>query len=111
MVVRPIRWSKLRADEAERVVNVRAADSSKVLFSQHAFDRISQRSITIMDALSILREGHVDGEPALQKNGTDWKVVMTRRMSGGREAGVVTIIFSPPKDQLFVVTVEWMDGR
>ena len=55
-VARPIRWANLRADEAQRVISNRAAESKNVGFSFHAFDRVQERSITQVDALTILRQ-------------------------------------------------------
>ena len=108
-IVRPLRWTALRADEAEKVIRERSEATRNVVFSLRAFDRIEERAITQSDVLAILREGHVEGEPELMKNGVDWKVVVTRRMPGGRVAGAVTVIYRPPADNLFVMTVEWMD--
>jgi hypothetical protein len=110
-VVRPVRWSALRADEAERIIRERAAVTSKVIFGVHAFERVEERSITQADAMTILRQGRIEGAPALAANGVDWKVVVVRRMPGGREAGAVSVIYRPPSNELFVVTVEWMDTR
>ena len=110
-VVRPVRWSALRADEAGRIVRERAAATSKVIFGAHAFERVEERAITQVDAMTILRQGGVEGVPELAANGSDWKVVVVRRMPGGREAGAVTVIYRPPSDELFVVTVEWMDTK
>ncbi len=108
---RPVHWGRLRADEAERIVRERAAASANVIFGAHAFERVELRSITEIDARTILSKGHVEGAPVLMKNGVDWKVVVVRRMPGEREAGVVTIVFAPPRQELFVMTVEWMDPK
>ncbi len=103
---RPIRWDRLRSDEAERVIRERAADTAKVRFALHAFDRIDDRSITQVDAYRILREGYVD---TLQKNlDGEWEAIVTKRMPGSREAAVVTIVFRQI-DELFVKTVMWQD--
>ena len=110
-VVRPIRWAGLRADEAQRIIRERAAVSERVGFSFHAFDRVEERSITQVYAMTILRQGSIEGAPELAANGLDWKVVVVRRMPGGREAGAVTVIYRPPSAELFVVTVEWMDTK
>lgn len=82
-IVRPVRWNSLRPDEAEQVIRERAGKTPNVIFSDHAFDRIEQRSITQADALTIIRQGHVEGDP-LQTASGDWKVVVVRRMPGGR---------------------------
>ena len=104
---RPINWSNLRLDEAERLVRERANNSSQVIFGDHAFDRIEDRSITQLDAYSILRQGFIETTPQLNLE-NDWEVIVTKRMSGTRRAGVVTIIFRED-ETLFVKTVEWMD--
>ena len=104
---RPINWSNLRTDEAERLVRERAEDSSRVIFGYHAFDRIEDRSITQPDAYNILRQGFIESAPQLNME-NDWEVIVTKRMSGTRKAGVVTIIFRED-ETLFVKTVEWMD--
>ena len=104
---RPIHWEKLRTDEAERVIRERAADTAKVIFSAHAFDRVDDRTISTVDAYRILRTGYVD-EP-LQKNiHGEWEARVTKRMPGNREAAVVTIVFRQ-EDELFVKTVMWVD--
>jgi len=108
-IVRPIRWASLRTDEAERVIRERAKDQGKIIFGTHAFERIEQRSITQVDALNILKMGCVREEPQKLSGEGDWTVIVERRMPGGRMAGVVTIIFHPPSDTLFVKTVEWLD--
>ena len=108
-IIRPVCWQALRSDEAERIIRERATVTSRVIFGVHAFERIEERSITQVDALNILRHGHVKDTPKRTKNGVDWKVVVAQRMPGGREAGVVTVVFQPPNERLFVVTIEWMD--
>jgi hypothetical protein len=110
-IIRPIRWNKLNSGDAERVIRERVKLSSNVIFGVHAFDRIKERAITEIDARHILTKGMVTDEPRLADNGLDWKVVVTRKMPSGREAGIVTVIFRPPSESLFVVTVEWMDCR
>jgi hypothetical protein len=104
---RPIRWTALRADEAERIVRRLAADTARVGFSEHAFERIEERSITQVDVYRILRTGGVEGLPEPAGRG-DWKVLVTKRLAGSRRAGAVTLILGQGK-ALFVKTVEWMD--
>ena len=104
---RPINWDRLRTDEAERLIRERAATTGNVIFGVHAYDRIEERSIIQSDVYRILRTGFVEGTPARNEEG-NWEAVVTKRMSGGREAGVVTIILSE-NEYLFVKTVQWMD--
>jgi hypothetical protein len=104
---RPINWNRLRTDEAERLVHERSADRSNVIIGDHAFDRINEREIISDDVYWILESGYVDGGLVRNEHG-DWELIMVRRMPGGREAGVVTIVFVEGQ-MLFVKTVEWMD--
>lgn len=106
-VRRPINWARLPNDQAERLIRERAADTSKIRFSLHAYDRIAERSITQIDAIRILRTGHIEGNPQKTVEG-EWEVTVVKRILGTREVGVVTIIWRN-KDELFVKIVEWMD--
>ena len=105
---RPIRWSALRADEAQRVIRERARVTGNVIIGEHAFERIEERSVTVPDVLDILRTGQVDRAPRKNEY-EDWEVIVTKRMPGTREAGVVTIVFRDG-ELLFVKTVQWMDA-
>jgi hypothetical protein len=105
---RPINWNRLRSDEAERVIRERSKDTANVVISDHAFERVKQRSIVAPDVYWILQTGFAEGIPVME-NG-EWKVIMTRRMPGSREAGVVTLIVGE-NEEVFVKTVEWMDWR
>jgi hypothetical protein len=108
---RPVRWSNLRSDEAEREIRERVKDTDNVIISDHAFDRMDERfsgiAFTAVDVYWILETGTVQGTPT-RENGQEWKVVVVRRMPGAREAGVVTLVAST-NNKLFVKTVEWMD--
>jgi hypothetical protein len=109
---RPIRWSNLRADEAERVIRERVAENTdNVIISDHAFERAQERfdsfTFTSVEVYWILETGTVQGKPE-KENSREWKVVVVKRMPGTREAGVVTLMAQDDKT-LFVKTVEWMD--
>jgi len=70
---------------------------------------VDERSITQPDVYRILRTGYVVEAPVRSDLDDGWKVIVVKTMPGEREAGAVTIVFDPPSDRLFVVTVEWMD--
>ena len=108
---RPINWSRLRADEAERIVRDRAQPdrTGQVVLTDHAWDRVGERDITRADVFRILREGRCHDPPSRNDNG-DWQVIMTKRLAGQREAGAVTVIIHD-KDMLVIRTVQWMDVR
>lgn len=107
-IIRPIRWERLRADEAEREIR-RRIEAGTLTISDHAYDRIDERGderLLDPDVLTILRKGTVRQQPKKEENG--WSVTVERRMPGSRDAGVVTVIVHPG-DDLIVKTVEWMD--
>jgi hypothetical protein len=68
----PLRWAKLRADEAGRVIRERCKDTANVIIGDHAFDRIEERTITSEDVYWILENGHVDGDPIKEKGSGRW---------------------------------------
>lgn len=108
---RPINWDALRPDEAETIIRRRCTDenTASVIFTDHAWDRVSIRDITREDVFKILRTGFCHDQPVRTERG-DWKVIMTKRIAGRREAGVVTIILAN-EEKLVIPTVEWMDLR
>jgi len=109
-IVRPVRWERLRADEAEREIR-RRLEIGDPIITDHAYDRMAERGgerLLDADVLRILHQGSVRQAPSKEPNG--WSVTVERRMAGGRDAGVVTVIVHPG-DDLIVVTVEWMDWR
>lgn len=108
---RPVRWSELRSDEAERTIREWAQDTSRVLISDHAFDRLDERfdeqQIDTPTVYRILQNGQVFGDPTKNERG-HWQATMVLRMPGGRDAGVVTVILKEDK-KLIVRTVMWKD--
>lgn len=93
----------------EKRIREIAKDDEKITWSDHAFDRIDERDITIRDALTVLLTGLIDGEIEQGRSLGEWKCKMTKRMKGRREIGVVVIIIKD--EELFVKTVEWEDLR
>ena len=61
-------------DEAERVIRERAEVTARIIISEHAFDRIAERSITQQDVYNILRTGIIEGSPQRNLEG-EWEVV------------------------------------
>lgn len=109
VIIRPIRWSQLRTDEAEQEIRRRLAIADPFT-SPHAFDRLEERdeqgTLNPVDMMRILRSGSVCKPPRLESEG--WIVIVEKRMPGTRVAGVVTLIVHPG-DDLEVWTVQWMD--
>jgi hypothetical protein len=89
--------------EVRRIV---ALGASHVIFTDHAIERMDERGFYRHDVMNALRLGTVDCAPRQDKGGMSCKV--TRRMSSGRDCGVVNVI-KAIGDKLIIVTVEWED--
>jgi hypothetical protein len=108
---RPVNWTNLRTDEAESIVRARSSEKNTdlVVFSEHAWERVSEREITRGDIFDILRNGYCHGQPHRNEKG-HWQVIISKRLTGQREAGAVTVILEEI-DRLIIRTVQWMDPK
>ncbi|MDR3448498.1 MAG: DUF4258 domain-containing protein [Alphaproteobacteria bacterium] len=104
---RPVSWKNLRPDEAERIIKARAQNTANIIFTTHAYERVDERDILQADVYRILREGYVDSPPEIDRHG-GWQAIVKKRIRGGREAGIVSVIFKE-SDDIIVVTVMWVD--
>jgi hypothetical protein len=108
---RPPRWESLRSDEAENIIREWSKDTDRVIITDHAFERIEQRSspelVDTPTIYRILQTGQVFGEPTKNEKG-HWQAIMAARMPGGREACAVTVIVREDHT-LIVRTVMWKD--
>lgn len=99
---------RLTATEATRRIRRTAERTEYVIFGRHALERMEERGITDAQVYEVLRQGLVTDPPAAAEPG-EWKCKIVKQLTGGREAGVVTIILRSGK--LFIKTVEWEDVR
>jgi hypothetical protein len=108
---RPIRWTALRADEAEKVIREWSRDEARIIFTDHTFDRLDERSeIEVIDTptvIRILQTGQVFGDAVRNEHG-HWQATMMARMPGGRHACAVTVIVRE-NQTLIVRTAMWKD--
>jgi len=104
---RPVYWDSLRADEAENIIRERAEITRNIILTNHAEERMAERDILYNDMLDILRTGSVDCVQERNEQG-DWTVMVSKRMRGTRNAGVITIILKETEG-LVIRTVEWID--
>ena len=91
-----------------RLVRQRAQVSGHVIITDHARERMEERGFTIIDVLTILRQGGVYFAPQRNEYG-EWQTDVERRMPGGRDAVVITVV--PQGTMLIVRTVMWRDER
>lgn len=101
----PLRFTAVAATQA---IRQSAKDSAQVILTQHAQERMEERGISDLEVFRILREGEVFVAPTREPNG-DWKAEIEKRLPGGRDAAVVTVI--RVGGLLVVVTVMWRDVR
>ena len=99
---------RLTRTVAERRIHAIAKDSDGIIFSNHALERMYQRGIDDIQVLEILRTGMVIDDPTLTER-NEWKCKIVKKLKGGREAGVITIILH--SGRLFIKTTEWEDLR
>lgn len=92
-----------RAVEPKHVANrvhSLAQDTSNVVWTQHAIDRLDERGITTRQVLTTLRQGRAEGLPVLDENG-GWKIRLAKRSAGQP----VRVVASLRQNQVYVVTV------
>lgn len=105
---RPVRWDRLRCDEAERLVRERAKASENVIITHHAAQRLLERGILDIDLFRALRNGQVVDDPVRVND--DWEVKVVKRLKGARDVQTVTIIVRAD-ETLIIKTVMWRDER
>lgn len=92
-----------------KIIRFLAEETSRVIFGDHARERMLERDILDIDVLRVLRRGRIKGDIEPGRSDGEWKVKVVDRIKGAREAGVVTIVLQ--EKRLFVKTVEWEDFR
>lgn len=91
----------------EAMVRNLATNTENIAWSDHALERMTERGISDVVALDVLRYGSSKGEIESGKNPGEWKVKMTMPVKGRREVGVV--VLTVRNARLFVKTAEWED--
>jgi hypothetical protein len=104
----PVRKIVLSAVDAQGRIRDISWDSDRVIFTNHAEQRMEERGIARPEVLEVLRRGYVDDPPREEFVG-EWKCKVTSNLRG-RTVGVVTVVVDA-RDQLIIVTVEWEDFK
>ncbi|WP_406736970.1 DUF4258 domain-containing protein [Thioclava sp. GXIMD4215] len=86
-----------------------AAESSQVIITHHAEERMDERGITSKVMFDVLKKGMISGPIRSGKKPSDWVVKLTLQMPTRRQVGVVTVV--QQGDKLIIVTVEWEDWK
>jgi hypothetical protein len=103
--VAPLRFT---AAKARQRINALAERSSNLIWTNHVRDQMLSRGITTTDVLRVLRTGYVDEDPTETERG-EWKCKITKSIRGGRDVGVVTVIWQAAR--LILITAEWEDPK
>ncbi|MBV7259652.1 DUF4258 domain-containing protein [Erythrobacter crassostreae] len=98
---------KPSAERIQQTIRAIAEKDHKVFFGPHSKRRMHERGITRLDAVRVLKKGHVDGVIVPGDKVGEWKCKITGKVKGSREIGVVTIVSNGTS--IFVKTVEWED--
>ena len=99
---------RMTAAVALRIVRNRAKTTGQVIITNHAQQRMEERSLNIDDVFLILRRGGIYLAP-IKNEKSEWQAEVERRMPGGREAVVIVVV--PQGPNLIVRTVMWRDDR
>jgi hypothetical protein len=78
-----------------------AQDSGRVIFTQHARQRMRQRKVTPVQVLACLQHGIISEPVALDMHG-NWKLTVTRRVAG-KDLNVAVAIDVPSR--AIIITV------
>ena len=80
--------------------------SSRVVWTNHALERMDQRDIDRLDVLRILSDSHhIELLPSSERG--EWKCKVVARVKANRDVGVVTVVVAG--DHIRVITVQWED--
>ena len=96
----------LRPSDASFIRKLRAiaADSNRVVLTDHAKKRMKERRITLRQVLECLRKGRID-EPAHATIHGDWKATLEHQYAGDVVKVAVAIELQVDGEMAVVVTV------
>lgn len=88
-------------DAARALITRLAADTATIGWSVHAVEKMQQRDVSILQALTVIRSGEIKGDPALDEFG-EWRYKLEAVAAGRR---VQVIVATDCVQALTVVTV------
>lgn len=97
----------LHTKTEEKIREIARTNTKAIILTDHARERMEERGFDMTDLLHVLRNGDLQWhEPVDGKTG-DIKCKMTKRIIGGRDAGVITVV--KRATLLIIITMEWED--
>lgn len=89
------------------IISFLAGETDRVIFGDHAQERMEERGVSSEDVYRVLRLGSISGAVTPGKGPGEWKCKVVAKPRGSRKMGVATIVVM--SDYLFIKTVEWED--
>jgi hypothetical protein len=96
-----------RPEKLLAIIRFLAPHSEKVVFSEHAQERMEERGISDVDVSRTLLRGSIAGPITPGNNEDEWCCKVTYQLRGSRDVGVATIVIQA--SSLWIKTVEWED--
>ena len=100
-----VRAIKLSRDRIRQMVRQTAEDSSRVIFTKHAFEKMRERKITVTEVLRCLRKGLVREGPTEEIRG-GWRLTL-EVLSAGEPVAVVAVLSHDSDGNLVVVVTTY----
>jgi hypothetical protein len=95
----------LNDDQFINVVRGLIDDSARVLFTNHAEQRMRQRRITRPQVLRVLRHGHIVESPLINEEKQSWEAALECLTAGKCVRVVAAITADSGGDKIIVITV------
>ena len=88
----------LQTQQASKILKATAENSSRVIFTHHAIERMCQRGISQLDVLRILKTARITKGPSEEANGS-WKMTIEGISAGSLISAVVVIDYHHKQDE------------
>ncbi|MGN6480281.1 DUF4258 domain-containing protein [Luteibacter sp.] len=102
--MRPQLPKTLTRDEAAALVLGILDDGGKIIWSEHAEQRMDERDVTVRQVIQVLRRGNVTAAPVFTVD-RDWKITMEAITAGDNLRVVVAVDVDRMGFMMLVVTV------
>lgn len=89
------------------IIRFLAAHTDRVIFTDHAQERMEERDITPEHVFRGLRVGELSGRVTRGRDPKEWKCKIVSMPRGSRKMGIVSIVVM--NECIIVKTVEWED--
>src|SRR5437879_2257466 len=95
-----------RPEELLATIRLVARETERVIFTDHAQERMEERDLTDLDVFRAIERGAIKGDIRRGERHEEWICKITNDLRGSRHIGVVLSVRSR---RLVIITVEWED--